>query len=122
VLNLRDNHDDIDEAKGTRLRLMRVDMNAHHMETERIARALAVLREKEHGPVVFHCQHGADRTGVVCAMYRMVEQGWTREAAIRELRDGGYGFHKMWINIIRYLEKVDVAVVRARVEALAQKR
>jgi protein tyrosine/serine phosphatase len=120
VVNLRDHHDDLDAAKGTRLRLLRIEMSADNIETERIARVLALLREKEHGPFAVHCHHGADRTGVVCAMFRMIEQRWPRNEAIREMREGGYGFHPLWVNIVRYLEKVDVEQVRRRVDELAQ--
>ena len=122
VINLRDNHDDITLAKGTRLRLLRFEFNAYAIETERIARVLALLRENGHGPFAVHCQHGSDRTGVVCAMFRLVEQGWAREDAIREMREGGYGFHRLWINIVRYLEKVDVETVRKRVDELAPRK
>ena len=45
------------------------------------------------GPVLVHCLHGSDRTGTIVAMYRIVEQGWTREAAIAEMTGGGYGYH-----------------------------
>ena len=119
VINLRDNHDDIDEAAGTHLRLLRIEMTAWSVEEERVARVLALLREKEHGPFLLHCQHGADRTGLVIALYRMVEQGWSREDALREMREGGYGFHRIWINIARYVQKVDVEKVRRRVNELA---
>lgn len=103
VLNLRDNHDDRDEAKGTGIRLLRVEMEAWDIEDDEVAEALALLRKRKNAPFLVHCQHGSDRTGVVCAMFRMVEQGWSRADAIRELRDGGYGFHRVWKNISRYL-------------------
>lgn len=119
VINLRDNNDDVDKATGTKLRLIRFEMNAWEVEEERVARVLALLREKEHGPFAIHCQHGADRTGVVSAMYRVVEQGWSREDAVREMREGGYGFHKIWVNIVRYVNRVDVDKLRKRVDELA---
>lgn len=118
VINLRHNHDDTDEAAGTSLRLVRVKMNTWHIEDEDVALALATLREKKNAPFLVHCQHGSDRTGIVCAIFRMVEQGWSREEAIREMREGGYGFHPAWKNIVRYLEKVDVEKMRHRVEKL----
>lgn len=121
VINLRDIHNDIEKAQATRLRLLHIEMSAQDIETERIARVLALLRETEHAPFVIHCQHGADRTGVVCAMYRMVEQGWSRDDAIQEMREGGYGFHSVWINIVRYLRNVDVEKVRKRVDELSGK-
>ena len=64
------------------------------------------------GPVLVHCWHGADRTGMVVALYRMVEQGWTREAAIEEMLEGGYGYHSVWKDIITFLETVDVEALR----------
>jgi protein tyrosine/serine phosphatase len=119
VINLRDYNDDVDKARGTKLRLIRFEMNAWEVEEERVARVLALLRETEHGPFAIHCQHGADRTGVVSALYRLVEQGWTREDAVREMREGGYGFHKIWANIVRYVNRVDIDKVRKRVDELA---
>lgn len=38
-----------------------------------------------------HCKHGVDRTGMVCAAYRIRVQKWPREKAIREMYD--HGFH-----------------------------
>ena len=116
IINLRHNHDDADEAAGTKLRLVRVKMNTWHIEDEDVALALAALRERKNAPFLVHCQHGSDRTGIVCAMFRMVEEGWSREDAVREMREGGYGFHAAWKNIVRYLENVDVEKMRRRVE------
>ena len=117
VIDLRDLNDDKDEARGTKLRLRREKMDAWHIEDEDIVRVLAMLRRKKDGPFLVHCHHGSDRTGVVCAMFRIVEQGWSREEAIRELKDGGFGFHKTWVNIPRYLGKVDVEKIRRAVDA-----
>ena len=120
VIDLRDLNDDTKAARGTKLRLLRVKMDAWHTEDEDVARVLALLRRKKEGPFLVHCHHGSDRTGVVCAMFRIVEQRWTREDAIRELTDGGYGFHPVWKNIPRYLRAVDIEKVRRRVDALAR--
>ena len=117
VIDLRDLNDDQDEARGTKLRLRRVKMDAWHIEDEDVVRVLAMLRRRKDGPFLVHCHHGSDRTGVVCAMFRLVEQRWSREDAIRELKDGGFGFHKAWVNIPRYLEKVDIEKIRRSVEA-----
>jgi protein tyrosine/serine phosphatase len=65
-------------------------------------------------PVFVHCQRGADRTGMVCAMYRITVCGWTKEEAIRELKDGGFGFNPAWKNIVRYIEKADVEKIRKK--------
>jgi hypothetical protein len=46
------------------------------------------------------------------AMYRIVEQGWSKDEAIREMVDGGYGFHAMWSNIIHYVKNVDIEKIK----------
>lgn len=67
--------------------------------------------------MLIHCQHGADRTGLVSALYRMVYQGWTREQALDELQHGGYGFHPIWQNITNYLKNVDVERLKREVNS-----
>ena len=52
---------------------------------------------------------------LIAALYRMIHQGWTREEALRELHEGGFGFHPMWGNIPKYLEGVDLTDLQARV-------
>lgn len=39
-----------------------------------------------------HCEHGQDRTGLVCAMYRVRIQGWSKADAEKEMLTNG--FHK----------------------------
>ena len=63
------------------------------------AEVLAFLRtviKPENAPVFVHCRNGSDRTGTMVAAYRVVVQGWSKEAAIREMRDGPFGFHLIW--------------------------
>ena len=73
------------------------------------------MKDPERGPYLVHCQHGADRTGTMVAMYRMVIQGWSREKAVDELVNGGYGFHPMWKNILEYLQNVNVEKIQSAV-------
>jgi protein tyrosine/serine phosphatase len=65
------------------------------------------------GPVLIHCWHGADRTGVVAAVYRMALQGWDKDAARHEMFRGGFGYHTLWRNIPGYLARVDADAMRA---------
>jgi protein tyrosine/serine phosphatase len=115
VINLRSFHSDSDELKGTALLNDALSVKTWHIEDEDVIRVLRILRKTENGPFLIHCQHGADRTGVVVALYRIVVQGWSRDEAIKEMVDGGYGFHSIWSNIVQYVNKVDVDMIKREV-------
>jgi len=115
VINLRAFNDDLDELRGTALRAVHVPVHTWHLETEDIVAVMRELRQPENGPFLIHCQHGADRTGLMSAMYRMLEQDWSAEDALLELVDGGYGYHSMWRNIKRYVRSADVSALRAAI-------
>jgi len=111
VLNLRSGHSDAEIAAGQRLRLRRIPTDAGSLTLEQLVQALRVIQETE-GPVLVHCWHGSDRTGALCALYRVVFQGWTREAAIDELINGGYGFHDVYDNIPALIRNADIEAIR----------
>lgn len=114
VINLRRHHSDVDEVEGMSLTLVELPKNAWNVHDDAfVIKVLQAIRDAEK-PVLIHCQHGADRTGLMVAMYRIIEQGWTREEALYELRNGGYGFHTIWRNIPEYiLEEADLEAIRA---------
>jgi protein tyrosine/serine phosphatase len=116
VINLRAFNSDTAELQGTSMRGVHVPVHTWHLETEDVIAVLRELRKPENGPFLIHCQHGADRTGLMSAMYRMVEQHWTAEDALAELVDGGYGYHSLWRNIKRYVRSADVASLRSAVD------
>lgn len=114
VLNLREYHDDEDEAKGTGLALVRVPLDAGKLDADGLKRGLDALRSAAK-PVLVHCWHGSDRTGAVVAAWRMVEGGWTREAAIDEFVNGGFGYHDDWFpELVTLLKTVDLDALRAK--------
>ena len=69
------------------------------------------------GPVLIHCWHGSDRTGLVSALYRIVSQGWSKEDAIDELMHGGYGHHSLYKNIPEFIRHADVEEIKRQVFA-----
>lgn len=116
VLNLRYFHTDDSEARSTGLKLHRVPMNASEIKDEDVIAALKYIRDAK-GPIVIHCWHGSDRTGTIAAMYRIVFQGWSKEAAIEELEKGDYGYHAtVYPNIPEYIRGADVPMIRKRLK------
>ncbi len=115
VINLRYFNHDEDEVKGTNLRTERTKILTWRIDDEHVIEVMRMLKQTENGPFLIHCQHGADRTGLMSAMYRILEQGWSKEDALRELTEGGFGYHSMWRNIPRYVKSVDVEKLRAEI-------
>lgn len=57
-----------------------------------------------HRPVYVHCRQGVDRTGMICAAYRMKVQGWSASSAIAEMKQ--LGFHWWYTFWIQSLENL----------------
>ena len=111
VVNLRSHHSDDSKAGDLGLVLVRVPMTAAGFSEADIVAALKAIQSAAK-PVLIHCQRGADRAGVVSAMYRVVFQDWSMEEAIAELKGGGFGFASHYKNIPEFIRKVDVDKIR----------
>jgi len=105
VVNLRDNHSDSDEIGALPLAAHRIEIFTGNPKVEQVKAFLAIMDDTNAVPVLVHCQHGADRTGTMCALYRILRQGWETEEAIREMKDGGYGYHSIWFNLPPFVRK-----------------
>jgi protein tyrosine/serine phosphatase len=108
VVDLRAEHSDRKELRDTGLEYEEIPMHAWHAEDEDVVAFLKIVTDKNRTPVFVHCQHGADRTGTVCAAYRVIVCGWSKDEAIREMTEGGFGFHKTWQNLVKYIRGMDV--------------
>lgn len=118
VISLRAFHSDEPLVAGLHLRRYDFPMHTWHIEREDVVGALRALRASmKLGPTLVHCEHGADRTGLISALYRIVYQGWDKEAALDELQHGDFGFHDIWINIPAYIRNIDVAELRRELAA-----
>ena len=99
------------------LRLEEISFKTWHPEDEDVVKFLRIATTPALQPVLVHCRHGSDRTGTMVAVYRIVVEGWTKADAADEMVHGGFGFHPMWQNLLRYIEALDVDAIRAQVSA-----
>lgn len=116
VVNLRSLHSDRDELKGTSLQYVQIKFNTLHPEEEDVVRFLKLATDPKQFPVFVHCQHGADRTGMMVAFYRMVVQGWSKQEAVKEMTEGGFGFHSIWQHIIKFIDDAEIDKFSKRVD------
>ncbi|TDV59865.1 protein tyrosine/serine phosphatase [Pseudomonas sp. LP_7_YM] len=93
--------------------LIQIPLQTVHIDDEDIIQSLrAIQTAQEKGPVLMHCKHGLDRTGLVAAMYRIVVQGWSKQDALDEMEHGGYGSVDSLKHGIEYINKVDVDALK----------
>jgi tyrosine-protein phosphatase SIW14 len=74
---------------------------------------LKIFLTEKNIKVFVHCFHGVDRTGLMCAMYRIVLQGWDKASAINEMKRNGFHFWQR--SILRFIENSDVEALREKV-------
>jgi hypothetical protein len=115
VLSLRAFNDDAPlVSPSSTLRLEQIRFKTWHPEDEDVIKFLRIATSPALQPVLVHCQHGSDRTGTMVAIYRIVVQGWTKEQATEEMIRGGFGFHPLWQNLLRYIDGLDVHAIKAQ--------
>jgi len=114
IVNLRSFHSDRHEIGDTGLAYEHIYMKAWHPEEDDAVRFLQIVANPRRDPVLVHCQHGADRTGTMCALYRVAVQGWSKKEAVEEMSQGEFGFHGIWDNLIQWINALDVERIKKR--------
>ncbi len=105
--------DDATWLGQTPVRRLSIPLHADRVDDADVLRVLRTLQAaEEHGPVLMHCKHGRDRTGLMAAMYRTVIQGWSKDEAINEMRNGGFGDARDITDAIHYVEQADIGRIR----------
>ena len=69
-------------------------------DDHQVDRLLATLGDPTKYPIYIHCKKGMDRTGVMVALHRVINQGWTPAAARHERDD--IGFNHWLVLLDRY--------------------
>ena len=114
IVDLRFGHSDKEILDGANVALEQIPMLAWSPKEEDVVRFLRIVTDKSRQPVFVHCQHGADRTGMTCAAYRVAVDGWTKQQAIDEMIKGDFGFHAIWTALPKFIENLDVEKVKAK--------
>ena len=121
VINLRYFNRDENEKlfSDDEMTLINHPLLTWRVKPEQIAQVLWTIEQQQRkGAVLVHCYHGADRTGTIVGMYRIIYQGWTIEQAKREMQEGGFGYHSIWKNLERLFTEENVQKVRVALQAL----
>lgn len=113
ILNLREYHKDGGEVGKSYFLLNRIPMDAGKVTQAQLIQALKIIQLRK-GPILVHCWHGSDRTGTTIAAYRIIFNHWSKQQALDEMINGGYGYHaRMYPNLVELINGLDVKKVRA---------
>jgi protein tyrosine phosphatase (PTP) superfamily phosphohydrolase (DUF442 family) len=116
VVNLRALHSDRKLLEGTGLGYVHIPLITWKVQEHHVLQFLVTATDPYLQPVFVHCQHGADRTGTMAAFYRLVVQGWTKDQALEEMTEGGFGYHEIWSNLIRLIRAMDLEGLKRKLE------
>ena len=124
IVNLRffDRNDDQEAFGETSIKLVNTPLISWSIIPQEVADVLWQIRQAQQtGGVLVHCYHGADRTGLISAMYRVIYQKWPLAEAKREMMQGPYGFHSIWQNMPNFFTDENVQAIQQRLDELAKK-
>jgi protein-tyrosine phosphatase len=112
VLNLREFHSDKDDLTDDELKLHRVKIRTGNITEQQVIESLRIINNRR-GPILIHCWHGSDRTGVIIAAYRVIFNHWSKSDALDEMVNGGYGYHaKVYPELVSLVENLDVNKIK----------
>ena len=123
LINLRffDRNDDRQAFGKTSLTLVNTPLLTWRITPQEVAQVLwQIEQHQRNGAVLVHCYHGADRTGLISAMYRVVYQNWDMNEAKREMMQGPYGFHSVWKNIEGFFTEKNINEIKQELANLRQ--
>jgi protein tyrosine/serine phosphatase len=108
VICLRDSDPDLKAIQAAKLELVHIPIKTWYPKNEQAVKFLKTVTDVAKQPIYVHCKHGSDRTGTMCAIYRVAVDGWSKNDAIQEMTKGDFGFHPVWTNLIRFIRKLDI--------------
>jgi len=112
VINVRPGHEEATLCLRNGLRYVEIPMRTWRFEEQDVVRFLQLAASADHAPIFVHCRRGADRTGMLVAVYRVVIEGWSRQSALEEMTRGPYGYNRVWKKLVRFVEHMDVERLR----------
>ena len=116
ILNMREYHRDGRKVRHTPLRLLEYPVSTGEVTEKDVENCLRMMADADR-PILVHCWHGSDRTGIIVAAYRIIYENWTVAQAEAEFRREEYGHHDFWYgNLVVLLRGTDWTAMRERLQ------
>lgn len=93
------------------VRLVRVPLKGDRATIDRsVAAILALVADRRNHPILVHCAQGKERSGLVSAVFRMEQDGWSNQKALKEMYDRGLE-PGSWLAFEEYVWRYDPRAV-----------
>ncbi|HMD35800.1 MAG TPA: dual specificity protein phosphatase family protein [Vicinamibacterales bacterium] len=87
------------------MKFFRIPMSTHETpSSSKVARFLELVDNPANQPVYVHCQGGRHRTGVMTAVYRIADEGWTANRAAAEMKQYKFGPDLLHMEFARFVQ------------------
>jgi protein tyrosine phosphatase (PTP) superfamily phosphohydrolase (DUF442 family) len=86
-------------------------------DNSRVARILEIINAPESGRILIHCRSGVDRTGMIVAIHRMKDEGWTSTDALAEAQRNGMRRIQFWMR--DYAEDYGDRMQKSKAQSMA---
>jgi len=107
IINLRKEDYDTGYINDLSIKYFHLPINSFNPDKKIYQKYLDIIKDESNYPIFVHCQFGSDRTGVAIVLYRIYIESWSVDDAINEMVNGGFGFHKIYGNLINFVKKFD---------------
>jgi len=97
VIDMRSSKSEHEETAVSELgmRYIAIPWHCPFPTDKTFAEFLKVIHDNPDTKIFVHCRLGDDRTGMAIASYRMAEEGWSADDALKEMKDFGFhGWHR----------------------------
>lgn len=110
IINLRAKDADSLVFQNENFNLVHIPINTWAINRQDLLEVMQQIKiaKQNNQRVLLHCYHGSDRTGASVAMYRIIFENWAIDDAVKEMKEGGYGYHIIWKNIDRLFNPENV--------------
>jgi len=108
VIDMRSGASDHEKTAVNKLGMQYVSIPWHcpFPSDEAFARFLKIVEDNPDKKIFVHCRLGDDRTGMAIASYRMAEEGWSADEALKEMELFGFDWkHHMICPTLQHYEK-----------------
>ena len=114
-------------AESAGMKYFQIPMTTHQVPTAaQIETFLGIVNNQANKPVYVHCVGGRHRTGVMTAVYRMANQGWSASQAFAEMKQYKFGadfLHSEFKDfVLAYPAQLAHAVAAAPADVLAKSK